>query len=973
MLLVFALTLFTSANLLMAVQPMIGKLSTPLLGGTPAVWNTCMVFFMTLLLAGYCYAHFTTRWLGVRKQAAVHLAVLALPFLFFPIAVNKDRIVGGLDNPIPQLLLLLAASVGVPFFVVSTSAPLLQKWFSGTSHPAARDPYFLYAASNLGSLLGLLSYPTLIEPSMGVTRAQPLAWSIGYTVLALLIGGCAAYVWLSPAAKPEPQSKSVKEAESAAAPALAVKAADGIQPAGARVGVATACPADCKPRDADKGGDRPQELTGEVTWPRRLRWVLLAAVPSSLMLGATTYMTTDIAAIAFLWVLPLALYLLSFIIVFSKIPPVVQLFIVIATHLAHCAVLAVLFYAVSYLPGPVWVRLALRLGILVSAIAPFYYIAKLRSANMIRVYCIVLLPLSLLLLLFMTFSDVRPAKIAIVIGMHLYVLFVVSMVCHGELARDRPATKHLTEFFLWLSFGGVVGGLFNALVAPIIFDGIVEYQLAMVVACLLLPPLGLTADSRYSTYVDLGLAAACLAAGSVLIGMRLWTRDLSFATPTNTVYLWYAVGLTLMAGLGVCALARRGRQAPRLASWIDLLLPFALLLLTVGLIWGLEARPVLRQVRGLGASVGLDTSQVRSIVVYGIPAVICYTCIERATRFGLCVAAFLLAVAFTTEFDATVLTQERSFFGVLRVETDFESRSLVHGTTLHGRQFLSGPLASQPMTYFHRTGPIGHVLHAYNPPRGDDEPKPNIGIIGLGTGTLACYAQPGQRMTFYDIDPVVRKLAYDKDTAYFTYVEQARRRGAKLDLVMGDARLTLERQHPADDEKYHIFIVDAFSSDSIPIHLITYEAVKLYLERLQPDGILCFHISNRYLDLKPVLANLAEKYTRENRGRGELVGYYMNDGDDETGKAASTWVVLARSADHLKNLKLADNWDARLGLVDKADPDDPAKHWDAARPVLWALGVQAHRLEPSWYPLEARPEVGEWTDDYAPLLRVFSW
>src|SRR5262249_15948523 len=260
--------------------------------------------------------------------------------------------------------------------------------------------------------------------------------------------------------------------------------------------------------------------------------------------GATTYMTTDIAAIAFLWVLPLALYLLSFIIVFAKIPPVVQRFIVIATHLAHCAVLAVLFYAVSYLPGPVWVRLGRRLEILLIAFAPFYYIATLRSANMIRVYCIVLLPLSLLLLLFMTFSD-WPAKIAIKIGMHLYVLFVVSMVCHGELARDRPATKHLTEFFLWLSFGGVVGGLFNALIAPVFFNGIVEYQLAMVVACLLLPPLGLTADSRYSTYVDLGLAAACLAAGSVFIGMRLWTRDLSFATPTNTAYLWYAVGLTL--------------------------------------------------------------------------------------------------------------------------------------------------------------------------------------------------------------------------------------------------------------------------------------------------------------------------------------------------------------------------------------------------------------------------------------------
>jgi hypothetical protein len=981
MLLVFALTLFTSATLLFLVQPIIGKMITPLLGGTPAVWNTCMVFFQAILLVGYAYAHASTAWLGVRRQAAFHLAILLTPFLFFPLAVNPDLIRGGLDNPIPQLLLLLVTSVGVPFFVLSTSAPLLQKWFSSTDHPAARDPYFLYGASNLGSMLALLGYPTLVEPYLWL-RQQTWSWAVGYGLLVLLVGACAVMMWLSAPARPEPQPEADEEPEIApAAPANV----DGIQAAGARVGVAAGRPALCKSTgEAPRADKLPVELTGEVTWLRRLRWVALAAVPSSLMLGATTYMTTDIAAIPLLWVLPLAVYLLTFIIVFSKVPRVVHTIFVL------------------------------------------------------------LLPLTLLLLLFMTLSDLRPTKIAYTLALHLLTLFVAAMVCHGELARDRPATKHLTEFFLWMSFGGVVGGMFNALVAPVVFNGVVEYQLAMVAACLLLPPLGLTGDSRYAFYTDFALAAVCLTVGSALIAMRLWVGDLSFSTPTNTAYAWYAVALVLMAALGVFGMWRlRGASSrdsaadrllplgvvfgvlalnvfglglvallarayagtvggvallplllisavvnggaifllywlrggdERLPARIDLLLPFALLLLSVGLIWGLDTKPILRQVRGMSESVGLESFQLRSFVMFGIPAMICYTAIERSVRFGLCVAAVLLAVGFTTEFDSTVVTQERSFFGVLRVESDGASLSLVHGTTLHGRQFFTGPQAGQPMTYFHRTGPIGHVLYAYNPDTKDGEPKPNIGIIGLGTGTLACYAQPGQHMTFYDIDPVVRKLAYDPG-AYFTYVDLARQRGAKMDLVMGDAKLTLERQHPTEDEKYDIFIVDAFSSDAIPVHLITYQAVQLYLDRMRPDGVLCFHISNRYLDLKPVLANIADQYTRDHKKQGdELVGYYMNDTEDEVGKAGSTWVVLCRSADKLRALKLADNWEGRLGMKQIA-PDDTKspKEWEQVQPALRALGVQAYCLEPRWYPLEVLPEIGVWTDDYASLLRVFSW
>ena len=1087
MLAVFALTLFTSATLLFLVQPIIGKMITPLLGGSPAVWNTCMVFFQVALLAGYAYAHATTAWLGVRRQAALHLALLLTPFAFFalnyvtlgrPLTVSRAGIDGSLDNPVPRLLLLLVTSVGVPFFVVSTSAPLLQKWFTSTAHPEARDPYFLYGASNLGSMIALLGYPTLVEPYLSV-GFQTWSWTVAYAALVLLIGGCAAFLWLSPAAAPEPELPARAEAGAALALVRAAGASEAIRPAG-RVGVsrgrgkARKRAERYKPApepDAPPVLPAPEELTGEVTWQRRLRWVALAAVPSSLMLGATTYTTTDIAAIPLLWVLPLALYLLSFILVFSKVPPGVHKAFVLA------------------------------------------------------------LPLVLLLLIFMMLADntIKP-KVPYTIAMHLLALFTVSMVCHGELARDRPAAKHLTEFFLWMSVGGVVGGLFNGLVAPAVFNGIVEYPLAMVLACLLLPPLGLTIDSRYAFYADLALAALCLTVGSVLIGIRLWQNDLTFALLPGGMYWWLAAALLLMLGLGlfgvwrlredrpadpvfgvavplgllagaagftalglwvlrlltpndpeglgrppgwaygatagglVLALAaadaaavylyrrwdadprvRRGgllllggvnavgavlvwlltgRQAPggwvlvllvlalvaacaavngaaayllyrlragdkRLQSWLDLALPAAMLVFAAGLVVGLSTRALTPSLESFSRALEQPADRIRCIIMFGLPAVLCYTFVERSLRFGLSVAALLLAGAFTTTFFETTVYQERSFFGVLRVERypflGFEAASyrLVHGSTLHGRQYL--PLTDEeyakypdlrggdtwPLTYYHRTGPIGHVCAAY------PEPWRNLGVIGLGSGTMACYAQEGQRITFYDIDPVVRKLSYDPG-AYFTFVEQARRRGAKVDLVMGDARLRMEREHPAEDEKYHILVVDAFSSDAIPIHLITYEALVLYLEHTAEDGIVCFHVSNRYLNLRPVLGNLAAKYARE---KGPLVAYFMEDSDDiPKGRAGSTWVVMARSRRYLAELKLVDDWDRKLGLKD-FDPDNPTKQWDELRrpleghtsSALEVLGVQAVRLDPCWYPLPPTPAVGDWTDDYAALFRVFNW
>ncbi len=884
MLAVFVLTMFLSATLLMSVQPMIGLLITPLLGGTPAVWNTCMVFFEALLLLGYCYAHFTTRALGVRKQAVVHLVILALPFLFFPIAVNENLIQGGLDNPIPRLLLLLTISVGVPFFVVSTSAPLLTRWFSTTTNPDAKDPYFLYGASNFGSMLGLLSYPVLIEPLLGVQHAQPWAWAIGYTLLVVLIGGSAAFLWLLPAAQPEADTAppSEKQLELQAVPVLAAVAplSEAIEPAAVKVGVLHGRGKKNRKGSRygrDNGRDEPAdeqplpaELVGNVTWQRRLRWVLLAAVPCSLMLGATTYMTTDIAAIPFLWVLPLALYLLSFILVFAKISPLVQSVAVFLTVEGLALFLAT--YGVGSTQLDDSIILVLRILIIGGGVVGLYLL-KFRMATFIHICCIGALPLILLLLLFMMLSEIKPPKIAMTIGIHLVTLFIVSMVCHGQLALDRPPTKYLTEFFLWMSFGGVVGGIFNALLAPVIFNSIVEYQLAMVVACLLLPPLGMGLDTEWAYYLDIGLTTLSLTVGTLLIASRLWENDIPFTRLTHgslETTFWLSIGVLLLFGVGLVAalryqdglpsnrlmdlvlplllyfgavalnicglwivylatpyghgertlvvvtgwlkwgvlpalflalLAVNGGVAWVLSKWrtryqrmqvlLDLALPFGVLFLVIGLIWGLQTQVMYNRLGDLSKELGQQTMQMRIIFTFGVPAVLVYTFAERSTRFGLSVGAIILATAFTAVFDENVLYQERSFFGVLRVEADEDSHRLVHGTTLHGQQFIVSEDKKEeyyknrpgmkgaeawPLTYYHRTGPIGNVCQAYN--SDNDPPSHNLGVIGLGTGTMACYAQKDQKITFYDIDPVVKRITYDTDE-YFTYLKQARRRAPR--------------------------------------------------------------------------------------------------------------------------------------------------------------------------------------------------
>jgi hypothetical protein len=546
-------------------------------------------------------------------------------------------------------------------------------------------------------------------------------------------------------------------------------------------------------------------------------------------------------------------------------------------------------------------------------------ILSLRDGKLLHRVMIMVLPLLLLLLVFMMLSEMRPASILANIAVHLGTLFVVAMVCHGGLALDRPDTAHLTEYFLWVSFGGVVGGLFNGLVAPLAFNAIIEYQLVLVVACLLLPPLGTTKDGHWARLADLGLVAVFLGM-AVFLGVLRWLDGLPDFGPLfhgswsprawNPDVLWALAGLACALGLGALA-ARYGWGSPPrsvdappetrklwrvLDRVMDLALPLALGLLVFGLYFGLTTRYIDPRIRIFANLVNLKADKLRGVLIIGLPAVLCYTFVERAVRFGLGLGALLLASALAGVVDDSPLFQARSFFGVLKVEGSYPGRPyhnhrLVHGTTLHGTQFTAPSLRAEPQTYYHRTGPIGTLCAAYN-----TDPRRPMGLIGLGTGTMACYALEGQQMTFYDIDPVVKHISYDTDE-YFTYVADARRRGAKVDLILGDARLTLDANPLEGDDRYGILVVDAFSSDAIPVHLITREALAMYLTKVREDGLICFHISNRYLDLEPVLGRLAEDLG--------LVGMHMSDDDEKGlyGKSRSHWVVLARDKGYLKKLE----------------------------------------------------------------------
>jgi hypothetical protein len=706
----------------------------PLLGGTPAVWNTCMVFFQAALLAGYAYALILSRW-PLKRQLIAQLFLLTLAFISLPIGLSSYWLnsVPPTENPSLWLLMCLGVSVGLPFFIISSNSPLLQKWFSRTSAPSGQDPYFLYSASNAGSLLALLAYPALFEPYLRL-QTQSRIWTMAYGLLVLLIGICAFTLFRSL------KTSNVNE-----------------QPVDEETGVAS----ESEP----------------LTIRRRLRWLLLAFAPSSLMLGVTNYVTTDIAAVPLLWIIPLALYLLTMVLAFARrqlIPPGITGLI---------------------LPGATVVLLLLYL------------------------------------------ADPSGGGSRILIGLHLGYFFFAALMCHSQVAADRPSPYHLAQFYVWLSLGGVLGGVFNALIAPRVFHSVAEYPLAILLACLLLPPRARTSDQP---------------------------------------------------------------QEQRL----DLLLPAFIFLLTFGL--------------GRLSDGWASSKMAASLYVVAGPLFISYPLRKRPLRFALSLAAVIFAASFVTWVGKNTLHAERNFFGVLRVVDDPSTglHSLLHGSTVHGRQSIIPERRCIPLSYYHREGPLGHIFAHFD----TLSEHTKVAIVGLGSGATVSYSRPNQRWTFYEINPAVVSIA--RSAQYFTYLSNCAQ--APVEIVLGDARLKLRT---APNENYQLIVLDAFSSDSVPVHLMTQQALDLYLSKLAPAGLLVFHVSNRNLDLTPVVAELA-------RSRGlSFLSLLDLTPADPNGKDPSHWIVLARDLND-------------LGTLAK-DPH--------ARPLTDYDGQDV------------------WTDDFSNILSVFKW
>jgi len=946
----FAATLFVSASLLFMVQPMVGKMVLPLLGGSPAVWNACMVFFQALLLLGYLYAHFVASRYEPKKQWAIHLAVLALPIgAFFlavllgtrhsPIAIAESLAPTGESSPVLSVLALLAVAIAIPFFVVSTSAPLLQMWFANTGHPAARDPYFLYSASNVGSMVSLLGYPLFIEPNLSIV-GQAWLFAVGFGILAVMVYFCGQAA-ANPIGVPPPPKRERGKMKGKGAAAVSTNHSAPVSP----VSPVPAVPMEPPP-----------------TWLRKAKWIALAFVPSSLMLGVTFHMSTDIASIPLMWVIPLALYLVTFIIAFGRMPD--------------------------------WFRIVI--------------------GN--------LAPVMILLLIFVLISGVDPG-VGVVLFLHIATFFAVALMCHYELARDRPSPQYLTEFFLLMSVGGMLGGVFNSLVAPLIFAHAYEYKLVLLVSCLMVPRLidEPEAQNEPSTERPLSeprssedwpIIVAVIVNTLLLIFSLLWLEtyrpdhiSLGYLFPPipidpmkvlYTVLAAVGAGIVWIVVLELFALYKHEPAEFARNTWQSTpsLIRACLLIIANPLVLPWATRALLKTrerlrlyldviipallgvafyyfaklpddskdfgnfVNRMNERVGISQQTIVAILIYAIPVMLCFFFVDRPLRFALCAAAILGP---TTIREATggQIHSERSFFGILKVEQNGHYNRLVHGTTLHGTQFnkkfkrhyaddfqmlilnspwdilaVAGANATynpreDPLTYYHRSGPVGAMFReVYSRKNGADRTA-DIAMVGLGTGSVACYAQKGQRFTFYEIDPAVKHLV-DDTAEYFSFTSDARARGANIDIRMGDARLKLKGD---TDRKYALLLVDAFSSDAIPVHLLTKEAVQLYMNRITEDGILALHISNKFVSLEPVCAAIAADLG--------LTARLWSDSQERRhpGKTASSWVVLAKDEKTLGTLALP-------------------------------LEKQREEYGTDFRPIGSSRGMPAWTDDYSDVMRV---
>ncbi|MFL6935340.1 MAG: spermidine synthase [Xanthobacteraceae bacterium] len=712
----YAAAIFLSAALLFAVQPLFAKMVLPRLGGSPSVWSVAMVFFQAVLLAGYAYAHVLTRHLSGRVAVVVHVALLVVATLALPLAIAS-----GWGRPPARgetlwLLGLFAVSIGLPFFALSANGPLLQAWFARTGHPSAKDPYFLYAASNVGSFLALMSYPLLVEPFTHLPD-QTRMWSVAFYLLIVLIAGCGVLLARSRNALPEVAA-------------------------------------------AEAGDEAPP------TWRDAATWVGLAAVPAGLLIAVTAHVSTDVAASPMLWVIPLALYLATFVVVFQTRP-----------------------------------------------VLPHRWVVLIEPAFIV------------LLVAVLVFSGLD--QIFLVVAANIAAFFVIALTCHGELARRRPAARHLTAFYMWMSTGGMIGGIAAGLIAPHVFSTVAEYPILIVLAILCRPGVAVGQGARENlVWLGLVILALTVAVAGPVFGY----------TMEETKYKYVIATLLAVSAL----------------FWRDPL-KFA-------------------------AMIALAFVVIR---LYGP--------------------------------DSSGRDYVRSFFGVHKIfETaDGQFRVLQHGTTEHGAQRIRTPDGRpvtgrpEPLTYYHFASPIAQGI------KGARERKQGpirLAVIGLGSGSTACLTEPGDKLTYYEIDPAVIRIA--KDANRFTFLKEC---APDAEIVIGDARLTLA---DAEDGQYDVIVVDAFTSDAIPVHLMTREAMAVYVKKLSPHGIVLVHVSNRHMELASVVAGIADA-----NGLVAWVNDKSSDEDEANYKYTSTVCAVARDEDDFPtDMAESDDWELE-------EPDDDQWVW----------------------------------------------
>lgn len=706
-----------SAFLLFQVQPIISKFILPWFGGSPGVWTTCMLFFQVVLFAGYAYAHALTL-LPQRRQAIIHGLLLGAAVALLPVSPGDQWKPTGQSEPTLRILLLLAASVGLPYFILSSTSPLVQVWYTRASHHS--NPWRLYALSNVGSLAALLSYPLFFEAHWDVLE-QTTLWSGAFIVFVLL---SVAGLWLGHQHAPPAISSSADESKPAWHP----------------------------------------------SWGRRLLWLLLPALASCMLLSATNHVCQDVAVIPFLWVAPLALYLLTFIICFeherwyARIPALWAL-LTLATSFVACTEEPLQKLAA-------WTNLE---RLLRDHVQPLLNLLPGVHCNLASI-------------------DLTPNYLW-QLGWCFSALFFACMLCHGELTRLKPPAQRLTEFYLFMSAGGALGGLFVSLGAPNLFTTFAEWPASLiavsVVAFFILVRSAWRKKSTASEWLLLSVLIALTATAAWLlvqlgvINSETWQAPLATLPTSARLTLLAVVPAVCLLGFGWLMLrcVRRGRFRAALTS---------LLLSTLAAVAGM-----------MMCDLGFKND-------------------ERLERV-------------------------RNFYGMLAVSDneDFQTRDLVNGGIVHGKQSLDPAFRESPSTYYGRHTGIGLALDSLK-----DRPDARIGIVGMGAGTVACYARAGQTFRFYDINPEVVRIAQK----YFTYLDDARKRGARLEIVTTDARLALENE---PSQQFDVLLLDAFCGDAVPVHLLTREAFAIYQRHLRPDGIIAVHITNSYLVLTPVIEKIA--------------------------------------------------------------------------------------------------------------------